>query len=194
MVKVIGLAGPGGVGKSTTAKGLVKAFNKLQPRYKVTNMAFADPIYQVANLLTGIEISTLKSQEYKEVIWNKNTAPMPCLIDWTPRKFLQIVGTECFRDNIHNNFWVESAIRIAESKGYDIVIMEDTRFPNEFEITDINIELMRDNIKYEENHASAMPPDPKYIDFKIDLHPDINYEEYVDIILDIIRSKHVGHN
>lgn len=192
MIKVIGLAGPAKVGKSTTAKGLVKAFNKLYPQYKVINMAFADPIYKLANLLTGIKIDILKSQSYKEVAWTEKTAPMPCLVGWTPRKFLQIVGTECFRENIHNNFWIESAIRIAESQGYDYVIMEDARFSNEFEISDINIELMRDGIKYEKNHASAMPPDPKYIAFKIDLKPDIKYENYIDIILNTIKEKICG--
>lgn len=188
-VKVIGLAGPGCVGKSTTAKGLVEAFNHLFPDVKVDRMAFADPIYNTANYLTGIPVETLKSQEYKEVSWTEETSPMPCLIGWTPRKFLQIVGTECFRNNVASNFWVESAIRQATVRGLDIVIMEDSRFSNEFEIADINIELKREGIEYACNHASAMPPEEKYIDFVIELYPDISFDSYVDKIHGLLKEK-----
>jgi len=182
---IICLAGPGGVGKSTTAKALVKSFNKLFPELKIENMAFADPIYELASNLLGIPVELLKSQEYKEVVWTKETSPMPSLIGWTPRKFLQIVGTEGFRNNVANDFWVEVTIRKAQIKNLDFVVMEDARFSNEYDKSSLTIELKRDNIQYKCNHASAMPPDPKYISFILELIKDINYDT---IVLKIVKT------
>jgi hypothetical protein len=177
MTFILGLAGPGHVGKSTTSKNLVKQFNELYPDLKVCAFAFATPIYNMVSELTGIPIKTLKDEIYKETPWTTKTTPMPCLIDWTPRKFLQVIGTECFRKNIHENFWVEAAI--CKLKNFDIVISEDSRFDNEYQIANKVIELVREKIEYLKNHASAMPPNQKYIWKQINLTPDINYNKIV---------------
>lgn len=173
MTFIVGLAGPGHVGKSTTAKNLTKSFKFLYPDLKIRTFAFADPIYKMVSELTGLSNETLKNEIYKETPWTKDTTPMPCLIGWTPRKFLQIIGTECFREKVNVNFWVEAAL--CKLKEYDIVISEDSRFENEYIPANIVIELEREGLEYLKNHASAMPPEQKYIWKKIRLFPDINY-------------------
>lgn len=180
MTFIVGLAGPGHVGKSTTAKNIVKSINKLYPDLKACTFAFANPIYNLINSLIDVPISTLKDEVYKETPWNEETSPMPCLVGWTPRKFAQIIGTECFRKNIDQNFWVDAAI--CKIKNFDIAISEDSRFDNEYEMSNIVIELEREGIYYLKNHASAMPPNPKYIWKKIILFPDINYNDIAEDI------------
>jgi hypothetical protein len=173
MVFVVGLAGPGHVGKSTTAKALVSCFNKYYPGIKPVNTAFAGPLYQVASLLTGIAIELLKDEVYKETPWTETTAPMPSLINWTPRKFLQIIGTECFRQNVGENFWIETTFQ--QISKYDIAFLEDARFVNEFKFCDMVIELERDGVEYAMNHLSAMPPPAEYVDKKIKLYDGIDF-------------------
>jgi len=186
VVKVVGLAGPAGVGKSTTTIAFVEIFKKLYPALKTKNIAFADPMYNLISHFTQIPISTLKSQNYKNIKWNQKTAPMPCLNGWSPRRFLQVIGTDCFRNEIHNDFWVQLSIKQAEDN--DIIFVEDARFDNEYEMCNIVIELKRDGIQYACDHPSAMPPDKKYIDFVIELHENVDLNSYAKKIYDLLKE------
>jgi hypothetical protein len=47
----------------------------------------------------------------------------------TPRLLLQLIGTECGRDIIHPNIWVNSTF--ADWKPHCSWVITDTRFPNE---------------------------------------------------------------
>jgi DNA polymerase III delta prime subunit len=176
MTFIIGLAGPGGVGKSTTAKALSKMLNGMG--IHSTNYAFAEPLYEICSLITGIPIETLKAQNFKEKFWTDQDAPIPCLNGWTPRKLLQMVGTECFRNNIHQNFWIELAI--SKVKEYDIAVFEDARFTNEYEKCHIVYEVTRDGVDYLQNHASAMPPDKRYISAIINLTKNVDFSPFVE--------------
>lgn len=161
MTFIVGLAGPAKVGKSTTAKKIVEIASHKYPQIKIIRYAFATPIYEMASYITGWTIDKLKDLKYKEVSWTEETAPFPSLIGYSPRSLLQKIGTECFRNIIAENFWVDLAIKKCEA--YDIAIIEDARFSNEFATCNLNIELERTGIVYERNHPSAMPPDPMYI-------------------------------
>lgn len=165
MVFIVGLAGPAKVGKSTTAKAAVASFKKQYPGLKVDRYAFATPIYEIVSYITGWDIDKLKDLKYKEEIWTAETAPFPTLIGYSPRILLQKIGTECFRNIIGSNFWVDLTIKKVQH--LDIVIIEDARFENEFKVCDLLVEIERSEIKYEMNHPSAMPPDPKYINAKL---------------------------
>lgn len=49
------------------------------------------------------------------------------------RDFLQKLGTDCVRDNIHKDFWVFQGIKEMEARPEEIIVVPDTRFPNEYE-------------------------------------------------------------
>lgn len=187
MVYIVGLAGPGKVGKSTTAKRLVNAFRERHDQLRVTNYAFAQPLYEVASLLTELPVDTLRNESYKETPWTDKTAPIPGLIDWTPRKFLQVVGTECFRNQVCSSFWVQMTLKKISS--FDIAFIEDARFPNEYELCNIVIELEREGVVYAKNHPSAMPPEEKYVWKKIRLTKDMSYNELADQIFSNIKKE-----
>ena len=178
---IVGFAGPGKVGKSTTVGKIYDVLHSEYLKYTCIRYAFAQPLYETASLLTGISINDLKNEKTKEVPWTSENAPIPSLVGWTPRKLLQIIGTECFRKNVSNNFWVE--IALSKVKYYDIVLIEDARFSNEYELCDIVIELERDGVEYAKNHPSAMPPDKKYIWNTVTLFPEIDYKEICDKIV-----------
>jgi hypothetical protein len=71
----------------------------------------------------------------------------------TGREFLQKFGTDCFRDLFHENFWVFQVMGDIMSKKEGIILIPDTRFPNEYE-------AIKDQGGYVIRIERTMPPDP----------------------------------
>jgi energy-coupling factor transporter ATP-binding protein EcfA2 len=168
---IIGLTGPEGVGKSTFSKKLKSI---LQNDFNVKCLAFADSLYKSVSFLLDVPVETLKSQDYKNLRWTKETAPLYFLEGWTPREFVRKYATEAVRDNIHPNFWVEKTLKECTEK---INIIEDARFNNEFEVCHIVIELQREGVQYIGGHSSSLIPNRKYIWKTIDVM-NINDDEF----------------
>ena len=130
--------------------------------------AFAGKLKQTASLLTGIPVEKFEDQEFKntqlgEEWWyfqGRNGSLMSYnkdskrsdedLIKLTPRLLLQIIGTECIRDKVHPNAWVNAlfadykyeihrsevptrAAGFIDQHVYPNWIITDMRFPNELE-------------------------------------------------------------
>ena len=187
MTLVVTFAGPAKVGKSTSAKTIEKLIKIYYPEINVGCFAFADPLYEICSLLLNIPIETLMSQEYKDVPWTNESTPLPGLVGWTPRKFLQKVGTEGFRQQIYNEFWVDCAINRA--KGFDIALFGDGRFENEFIKSDYVIELSRDGVEYAMDHPSAMPPAKELVDEKYFLSKNCEFSTLVDKLIEMSKQK-----
>lgn len=144
-IKYIGIVGKAGSGKSTVAQYLFLNYKNVYTK------AFADALKAGCAMMFGIPIEHFYNQELKEM-----TNPV-----WgvTPRKILQFVGTEMFRDKINElipglegSFWqkrLEECVngnlvsyspdpeagmeffREAEYSDGDVVVIEDVRFQNE---------------------------------------------------------------
>lgn len=133
---VIGLTGPGGVGKTTVAKALVKLCNSDQ----VTDPRFNDP--QIIHV--GAPIKAMMRAFYEmvgvrsAVIDAKLDGSLkrkPCahLFDKTPTDAMQTLGTDWARDLIHSDFWLKAWIAratAAQTNG-TAVINDSVRFANE---------------------------------------------------------------
>lgn len=124
---IIGLVGRIGSGKGTIGDVLVEEFG-----YK--KVSWADPLKDATAAAFGwprhlLEGDTKESREFRETPcprWSKSMGR-----DFTPREALQKVGTELFRNHIHQDFWVEAMKnRIAQDPNSNYVI-PDTRFHNE---------------------------------------------------------------
>ncbi len=114
-VKVIGLIGRAGSGKTTIGKHLEEHFG-------FKRMAFADPLKQMlikASICTHDEVYVQKTPE--------------------SRRMLQLIGTEIFRKQIDPLFWVDKAIEAGwnyiEPLDDDAarIVFDDIRFPEEAE-------------------------------------------------------------
>ncbi|MGI9161018.1 MAG: hypothetical protein ACR2K1_14825, partial [Saprospiraceae bacterium] len=82
-------------------------------------VAFADKLKQVYTILTGDRVQDSPD-------WKNGLAPG---LDMTRREALQKIGTECLRDNLHNDVWVRALFADLEpGRNY---IISDVRFPNE---------------------------------------------------------------
>lgn len=111
---LIGISGRKGAGKDTVGA--------IFRRFGVKTIAFADPLYQGVSTIFGISIDELKDRFLKEI-------PHPKLFGKSPRYALQTLGTEWGRELIHNDMWVELALREADTWPY--IAITDVRFDNE---------------------------------------------------------------
>lgn len=141
-VKIIGLTGYKGSGKSTVAEILCDDFG-------FERFGFADPLKQMMRQL-GLNDEQL----------NGNLKEIPCdlLSGNTPRFAMQTLGTEWGRDCLDYDFWVNLwKYRIEKSKTGHVVV-DDCRFENEIQaIRNLNgtiINVIRTDIKPTDKHIS----------------------------------------
>lgn len=166
--------------------------------------AFAGKLKQTASLLTGIPVEKFEDQDFKNTelgeewwywkpIGNDYLPLIPYneptgtnhynLIKPTPRLLLQIIGTECIRDKVHPNAWVNAlfadykyeihrsevptrAAGFIDQHVYPNWIITDMRFPNELEAVKsrggITIRVdrftsIKNDLVYFKNDASDSP-------------------------------------
>ncbi len=146
---IIGISGQKGVGKDTLAR-------YLQKNCYCQKFAFADVIKEIAKNYFNVPHYDLRaSPEKKDTIltdwlWqeipnSRKTGAM------TVRELLQYIGTDLFRNNMHEDFWVKATMFKVKKSKVDVKIITDVRFPNEAkEIRDrggIVVRLYRDTGK-----------------------------------------------
>ena len=102
---------------------------------------YAGKLKQIGSLLCGIPKEKFEDQEFKNSLMSEDWGSM------TYREFLQKLGTEAIRNNIHTNAWVNALfadyVPVKKKVQVDDVderieqlpnwIITDLRFPNEYE-------------------------------------------------------------
>jgi hypothetical protein len=123
----IQLTGPAGSGKSVAARYLTS-------KYGLHEFSYAQPLKRAVTAIFGIPYTDLFDQDAKA---------RPCSPPWqdyTPRRILQIVGTDLFRQHFDQDIWVKAMVanvyRLTISAGSpQPIVISDCRFPNELERT-----------------------------------------------------------
>ena len=173
---LIGISGYAGSGKDTTGEALryliARANHHIHPDIKFSKEVcytesqwlikkFADPLRQVTQILTGLPLDYLYSEEFKRAElgaeWTKTFQTFECdehnrdgYTDrpMTGREFLQFLGTDAIRANLHTNTWVNALMSGYKNKWADLNLLRqfhnehpleeypnwiitDMRFPNE---------------------------------------------------------------
>lgn len=159
---IIGILGNKGHGKDTISDHLVS-------KYKFHKKAFGEPLKEICQTLFGFNHEQLYGnlKEIKDKYWGV-----------TPRKVMQFVGTELFRNKmselipgISQNFWLE-CMRSQIGK-YDRLVISDVRFQNEVdfihEMNGIVIKVERENNEIKDNHTSES-----------EIRQIVNYDFYVE--------------
>jgi hypothetical protein len=152
-MKLIGLIGGAGAGKSTAAAHLVK-------EHGFVELTMAGPLKDLCARFFGWDRSRLDELAYKE----EQDPKLP--EGWTRRRVLQFVGTECFR-TIDSNVWAKQVLRTmdevwdSDEKMDTPIVISDVRFPNEVELIRANggivVRVERDDPDFESTtpaHAS----------------------------------------
>lgn len=159
---LIGLCGKKQAGKSTITDYLVSK--------GWVEISFAYPLKEIIGReLFGFNDEQLYGpEEVKEAVvpeWNMS-----------PRKVLQIVGTDMFRKYIREDFWVYLAKkRVIElqMKNPNInIVISDCRFPNELDmIKDLDgtvIRVIRPDKEHVDSHESENALNDYIVDFEIE--------------------------
>lgn len=139
---IIGLSGKYQSGKDTVGKLIQKILYEKKPHDVVLSewgiKKFAGKLKEMAALFLGVSVPAFENQRFKEKVLGPEWGGM------TVREFLQRLGTDAVRDNLHVDAWVNAAMADyyitydvyregklvipAKSKKW---IFTDTRFPNE---------------------------------------------------------------
>lgn len=106
MSMIIGLCGFQGSGKDTVGDILVKSHGFIR-------LSFASALKDAVAVLFGwnrdmLEGVTPESRQFREQVdeyWSEKLK----IPDFTPRKALQMIGTELFRNHFHSNMWVSTS-------------------------------------------------------------------------------------
>jgi len=159
---IIGILGNKGHGKDTISDHLVS-------KYQFHKKAFGNPLKEICQTLFGFSHDQLygNRKEITDKYWGI-----------TPRKAMQFVGTDLFRNKmnelipgISHNFWLECMRR--QSGKYDRLVISDVRFQNEVdfihEMNGIVIKVERGNKEIKDNHTSES-----------EIRQIVNYDFYVE--------------
>lgn len=177
---IVGIVGKKGSGKDTVAgiiqyliaerKGEIDSNSeqdyKYRPQLKRGGFEirkFAYKLKLICSILLNEPINKFENEKFKNSITKYGI---------TVREFMQKVGTEAIRDNIHKDIWINSLMSeyIPDMKtGFPKWIITDVRFKNEAEaIKDIArknnqdyflIKVIRPNIINNDNHISEVELD-----------------------------------
>lgn len=128
---IIGLSGYAGSGKDTVAQMI----QELQPDKNWQIKKFSGKLKQMASLITKVPAEKFEEQEFKEkgsIAIVLNTYGADSFKKYQVREFLQFLGTECVRDLLGEDVWVQALLGDYDHTK-DNWIITDVRFLNEAE-------------------------------------------------------------
>lgn len=130
---IVGIRGKKGSGKSTLASFLA--------RVGYVDMSFAEPLKELCQWWFGLSYEQTHDAVLKETVDER--------LGTSPRRILQVVGTEIFRDTV-DGIWIKNMrIRLLNSPSGDICI-SDVRFPDEldfiYSLGGYDIEIRRHDV------------------------------------------------
>jgi len=140
--RLIGISGKKESGKDQFYRYLLE----ICPEYK--NHKFADKLKRMGALLTGQPI---------DYFYNRNHYA-DFLVDWgmTIREFMQKLGTEAIRTNLHQDAWVIALM--SEFNEHSKWVLTDVRFENEADAVlkqgGILVRINRDSLDTNDQHPS----------------------------------------
>lgn len=214
-VRIIGINGKIGSGKDTIGKiiqyltsqeaivkGSFSDCERFGYSYNVNweIKKFAGKLKTIASLLTGIPVEKFEDQDFKKTNLSDEWSTVRGLStrhkarkSMTVRDLLQKLGTECMRECLHQNVWVNSLF--ADIKKEDKVIITDMRFPNEMssvkERGGITIRVVRPDLHSSIilSHASERALDNAKFDYEI--MNDGSLDDLVAKVRDILIKERI---
>ena len=147
--------------------------------------------------------ATEKEAKGRLPIWGEDAEVVP--IKLTPRLILQLLGTDCGRDIIHPNIWVNALFADYKENyigdwgqghhmySYPSWIITDVRFPNELEAlkarNGLSIRVNTNRAGILSNHESETALDDATFDYVIDNSGTI--EELINKVRDILETERI---
>jgi hypothetical protein len=132
---IIGLCGNQGSGKDTVANILVS-------EYGFIKLTFASTLKDIVAILFSWQRDLLEGLTEESRLWRETTddfwSEKLSIPSFTPRKALQMIGTDLFRIHFNNDIWtniVENKIGVMLKNNPNTnIVISDCRFTNEFNL------------------------------------------------------------
>ncbi len=132
---IIGLCGSQGSGKDTVANILVS-------EYGFIKLTFASTLKDIVAILFSWQRDLLEGLTEESRLWRETTddfwSEKLSIPSFTPRKALQMIGTDLFRIHFNNDIWtniVENKIGVMLKNNPNTnIVISDCRFTNEFNL------------------------------------------------------------
>lgn len=121
---IIGVSGLAGSGKDEAADRILLELKRAN--LHAEKLSLAAPIKDICSRLFNMTDDDMNTQEGKARL-----SAMYSHKELLNRTILQVVGTECFRDNFGEDVWIDVLCKDAEVMGLDVVVIPDVRFENE---------------------------------------------------------------
>lgn len=169
--------------------------------HNVEVIRFADKVKDIVCSLIGCTRTQLEDRQFKETPLGEewwyyksgdaiipyhanNPQPYELLVKPSPRLFLQQIGTECGRNIIHPNVWINATANFIKLyKGNCTFVISDLRFLNEKRWIErqngVTIRVRRDNLPTM-NHVSETTLDNEPHDYII-LNNGTLYDLYLKV-------------
>ena len=145
---VIGFMGLAGAGKTTTAKIIQEIDTD-----RIGVYSFARPLKKFAGDLFMLSCEQLYGNRKEDIDERWGVSP---------RRIMQIVGTECVRNMIMPDFWVARMKESIKRTSYEIILIDDVRFQDEaqmvIDVGGCNYLIQRPGGQQLPWHASEQPP------------------------------------
>lgn len=128
---LIGIVGFAGSGKGTVGKTLVK-------NHGFISDSFAAPLKDAVAAIFGWDRELLEGDSKESRIWRERPDKF-----WskemedpkfTPRKAMQVMGTDALRNHVYDKIWVASLVKRWQDAGQPDTVVTDCRFSNEVDI------------------------------------------------------------
>lgn len=178
-VKLIGISGLAHTGKDTLANFLK------EKRKEIVIESFATPIKEIMVNYFGFTREQVYDQRLKEIedkFWNI-----------TPRKLMQLIGTEMFRKNFRYDVWVKVFEKKILNNPNNFFVVSDVRFNNEAEMVIRNNGIVIKILRNSDNvvgisHESEKGIDENLVHIFLDNNGDLNdLKKNANIILNLIK-------
>lgn len=192
---IIGLCGAQGSGKDTAA-------NILITEYGFVKLTFASTLKDVVAILFSwprdlLEGLTEESRLWRETVDDFWSAKLS-ISGFTPRKALQMIGTDLFRLHFNNDIWisiVENKISAMLKNNPNInIVISDCRFANEFSLIKQFPDSHIITILREKNYSIsklAHSSETEWVNYNFDaiLQNDNSIDELKSNLKSLLRSK-----
>lgn len=156
-MRLFAIAGCKRSGKDTAAAILKNVWQ--DDGHRIGQFAFADALRDVCKIVFGYTDEHFNDPLFKERIAS------PILGDaWTPRRALQFVGTDLFRQQVDPDVWVRVGIErlraMEQSGSFEAVLVTDCRFENEVQALKTNFQNVTTLFVIRPGHISSRPEHP----------------------------------
>lgn len=154
----------------------------ISPKISLTSKMFKTKEEGVNYLISRTDFTKKQAEELNLIIE----------VRMTPRKLLQLLGTDIGRNLIHQDIWVNSTLNEIKNSNADVAVITDLRFKNELEkLQELQTVFIRINRKNTEKNTHISETDLDTVNFKHRINNNKSYKDLVEQVKNILIKENI---